>query len=592
MIHINFSYRAIRMPLKKGVINSFSGIFVILILLCFPFVMQAQTLAFPGAEGYGSYAEGGRGGEILTVTNLNDDGPGSLREAINHPDPRIIVFEVAGVISLTSPLEITDPYITIAGQTAPPPGITIRGEQTEIKTNHIIIRFIRFRPGDYNDRVEGENNWDAVDAVDIGLRDSDEVHDIIFDHCSFSWATDENIGIWHNTRNLTIQNSIISEPLHLFPEHNLASSTGKGMLIGWLSNNISIIKNLFAHNYNRHPYMNANGHLDFRNNLIYNPGDAVVRFNNHQGILQTVNVVNNLIIPGPNSTFENEVNVRRTTIGIYNGEIHIDGNISQGKNSSNRDNWLMVVNEETRSTFTREVQSIDPFETINTETVSARELPRLLTPYVGAFLPQRDQIDNRIIDDFTNRSGKLISKPSDVLGWPKTDPVNRSIDPFNQWQTTYNIDFSNPDEANADYNNNGYTNIEEFLNGTDPLNDESDKVIRDIYPPSMGPSTASTGQFSIMDSNQQSSEGFALNNNYPNPFNSSTNFHVSIYETGDYKLEIFNTAGQKVTTILNRRLLPGEYETRWDANGLSSGVYFVRLTSADKADTGKIILIK
>lgn len=587
MIRINFSYRAFRMSFKKRVGNV-AGILMTLILLC-PSVTLSQTLAFPGAEGYGSYAEGGRGGEILTVTNLNDSGPGSLREAINHPGPRIIVFEVAGVISLKTPLDITDPYITIAGQTAPAPGITIRGEQTQIKTHHVIIRFMRFRPGDYNERIEGGNNWDSVDAVDFGLKDSDEVHDIIFDHCSFSWATDENIGIWYNTRDLTIQNSIISEPLHLFPDHNRAPSTGKGMLIGSLSNNISIIKNLFAHNNNRHPFMNANGHLDFRNNLIYNPGDMVARFNNHEGILQTVNFVNNLIIPGPSSTFEYEASVRRTSAGTYNGEIHIEGNISQGKDSSNEDNWLMVVNEETGNTFTQEVQSLEPFETINTTTVSAGELPRLLTPYVGAFLPMRDQVDSRIVDDFNNNSGGLISRPSDVLGWPKIEVVNRPIDPGNIWQNKYDIDLSNPIEANGDHNNNGYTNIEEFLNGTDPLDDESDKTVSDIYPPTTG---SAAGTFSALDSNQQSSEGFTLNNNYPNPFNNTTNFHVSINETGDYKLEIFNTAGQKITTILNLRLLPGEYETRWDANGLSSGVYFVRLSSMGRVETEKIILLK
>ena len=550
-----------------------------------------QLPAFPGAEGFGAYSEGGRGGDIIKVTNLNDSGPGSLREAVNSEGPRIIVFEVAGTITLDSTLTLSNPYITIAGQSAPPPGITIRGEQVKIETNNVVIRFIRFRPGNYNERRPEGTDWNGMDAVDIGKEDSDEVHDIILDHCSFSWATDENIGIWYSSRNVTIQNSIISEPLHLFPEHEQYPYPGQGLLIGLNSTNISILRNFFAHNYERHPYMNANGQLDFRNNIIYNAGQRVAHFQNAAGKKQTVNFVHNYIKPGYDSRYDAEVEIRRTSKSrMFNGKLFIEGNISEGRpNIVNHDNWGMVIDQEERFAYPDTIRSDIEFSTVETNTLPANELMEKILPSTGAFLPARDPIDDRLLYDVANETGRLISTPSDVFGWVTKEEVYREIDPQKSWQTTFNIDLSNPDEAHADFNNNGYTNIEEFLNGTNPRKDESGRWITDIYTPTG--SSGGVGIFSSGDINYQP-HGFKVHQNYPNPFSDRTTIQISVDEIDTYKLEIFNVIGQRVDLLLESRLHPGDYEMRWNAERLPSGIYFIRLSSSDDFQVNKTNLIK
>ena len=552
---------------------------------------KAQLPAFPGAEGFGAYSEGGRGGDIIKVTNLNDNGPGSLREAVNSEGPRIIVFEVAGTITLDSTLTLSNPYITIAGQSAPPPGITIRGEQVKIETNNVVIRFIRFRPGNYNERRPEGTDWNGMDAVDIGKEDSDEVHDIILDHCSFSWATDENIGIWYSSYNVTIQNSIISEPLHRFTEHEQYPYPGQGLLIGLKSNNISILRNLFAHNYERHPYMNANGHLDFRNNIIYNAGQRVAHFQNAAGKKQTVNFVHNYIKPGLDSRYDAEVEIRRTSKSrMFNGKLFIDGNISEDRPAIvNDDNWGMVIDQEDRTAYPDTIRSDVEYPTVETNTLPANELMEKILPSTGAFLPARDPIDDRLIYDVENETGRIISAPSDVFGWVTKEEVHRQMDPQNSWQSTFNIDLTNPVEAHADFNNNGYTNIEEFLNGTNPRKDESNLYITDIFSPSGD--VGGVGVFSSGDMNNESN-GFDVHPNYPNPFNNRTTIRISVDQVNTYKLEIFNVIGQRVDLLHDGRLHPGDYEMRWNAERLPSGVYFIRLSSSEDFQMKKVTLTK
>ena len=181
--------------------------------------------AFPAAEGFGGNSVGGRGGQVIEVTNLNDSGPGSLRAAIDTEGPRIVVFRLGGTIELQSRLEITNPYITIAGQTAPGGGITLKTVPTykksaiKIETHDVIIRYIRSRPGPSSDIS------DSLDALEITGG-----YNIIIDHSSFSWGTDEVIGIANDARDITIQWSIISEGLANVPDDE--DSHGKGLLLG------------------------------------------------------------------------------------------------------------------------------------------------------------------------------------------------------------------------------------------------------------------------------------------------------------------------------------------------------------------------
>lgn len=552
----------------------------------FPGLITAQTPAFPGAEGYGSYSKGGRGGELIIVSNLNDSGPGSLRDAVEREGPRTILFEVGGIIDLESALIIRDPYITIAGQTAPEPGITIRGHQFSVQTHDVVVRFIRFRPGDYLKNKGVEVDWASLDAVDIGLEDSDDVHDIIFDHCSFSWGMDENIGIWHRSKNITIQNSIISEGLD---GNRLHDTTGKALLIGLSSDNISILKNLFAHNYERNPFMNANGHLDFRNNIIYNGGDRILRFNSgRDGKLQTINLVNNVIIEGPDSKYHHEVQIRLNTHDIYHGKIYADGNISDRNPRFNKNNWKMVVNEQSRKQFPASAREYSEFQVKNTETLPAEDLFDILSPDIGVTLPVRDQVDERIIHDTEHRRGQHISKPEQLFGWPAHDEAYVKIDADSSWRKRYKIDLFSIKEANADANGNGYTNLEEFINTTNPHNDETEWN-------RIGNVAVSGFTLATTDREEDQSDAedpVIMQLNYPNPFNSTTVIPFTVQSTAVYKLEVINSTGQRAAILANSTLVPGQYEYVWNAAGFPSGVYFIKLSWPGHSMMQKVVLVK
>ncbi|CAN0599794.1 unnamed protein product, partial [Laminaria digitata] len=156
---------------------------------------------------------GGRNGRLIFVTNTNNSGPGSLRSAVDVEEPRTIVFKTSGIIDLLSPIVIKHPYVTIAGQSSPGKGICLRGNTLVVNSHDVVLRYLRVRPGDIE--YDKPKNWDAVDGITIMNPDLDRsVYNIIVDHCSISWAVDENVGIWHDSHDITIQHSIISEALN------------------------------------------------------------------------------------------------------------------------------------------------------------------------------------------------------------------------------------------------------------------------------------------------------------------------------------------------------------------------------------------
>ena len=230
----------------------------------------SQIPAFPEAEGFGTSTRGGRGGKVLKVVNLNNDGPGSFREALETQGPRIITFAVGGIINLESKLFVDDPWVTVAGQTALGDGICVRGEGIRVRTHDVVIRHIRFRPGDVDFGLS--NQWNDVDAVSIS--GGDTIFNVVIDHCSLSWAVDENINMWGEVHDITVQNCIISEAL-LHSKHPKGAHS-MGMLIGSKATNISVHHNLFAHNNDRNPHINGVSRVDFRNNVIYNPGGVAI----------------------------------------------------------------------------------------------------------------------------------------------------------------------------------------------------------------------------------------------------------------------------------------------------------------------------
>jgi hypothetical protein len=244
----------------------------------------ALAQAFPGAVGWAAETKGGRGGAIVRVTNLNPDGPGSLKAAIERKGPRIVVFEVGGTIDMKrTTLTIAEPYLTIAGQTAPSPGVTIIRAGIDIKTHDVIVRHIRVHTG--VDAQPQRSGWEADAISTVGARN------VIVDHCSLIWAVDENLSAsgprftgnsveeWRRgtSHNITFSYNILAEGLayasHPKGEHS------KGSLIHDNATGILIYRNLYAHNYERNPMLKGGAHAAVVNNFIYNPGAMAIHYN-------------------------------------------------------------------------------------------------------------------------------------------------------------------------------------------------------------------------------------------------------------------------------------------------------------------------
>jgi pectate lyase len=431
--------------------------------------VYAQTIpAFPGAEGYGSVTRGGRGGKVIVVTNLNDSGPGSLRAAVEAEGPRTVVFRVSGTIPLQTPLRIRHPYITIAGQTAPGDGIALRDQPLGIGADEVIIRYIRVRLGDAT-RV----NADAI---------SGRYHkNIILDHVSASWGTDETLSIYHNSY-VTIQHCIISE----------AIGNGKSHKFGgiWGDNYSTYHHNLIAHNDSRNPrFASGSGHVDFRNNVIYNwgynsaYGGEQKQQNNPKFNFTTVNMAANYYKPGPAT----RANVRSRIVGPATrdgaadlGKWWVSGNIVEGSPEVTADNWLGV--ELSRADIIENLslgtayRLAEPWPAKKTNQQSAEEAYKTVLARAGASL-RRDSVDARIIEEVRTGTATygngIISTQADVGGWPELKSAPPPKDTSGNgipdwWLQKHGLDIHDPDVANQDLNGTGYTNIEEYLNGTDP----------------------------------------------------------------------------------------------------------------------------
>src|ERR1041385_7419713 len=250
---------------------------------------QAKIPAFPGAWGGGMYSFGGRGGKVIVVTNLNDSGPGSFRDAVEQGGPRIVVFNVAGIIRLKAAVSIRAPYITIAGNTAPGDGICIAGNTVEINTHDVVVRYLRFRRG----KTDPADRDDSFGGNPVG--------NIIIDHVSASWSLDENISMYRHmyrppngdkdlklpTVNVTIQNSISSESLNIY--HHAFGSTIGGL-------NSTFHHNLWACNTGRNPSVGMFGDFTFVNNVLFNWVHRTVDGGDQRSYFS---IINNYLKPGP-----------------------------------------------------------------------------------------------------------------------------------------------------------------------------------------------------------------------------------------------------------------------------------------------------
>ncbi|MBN2307813.1 MAG: pectate lyase [Candidatus Hydrogenedentes bacterium] len=412
--------------------------------------------AFPGAEGFGAQTPGGRGGRVVAVTTLADYAPGeepiagSLRAACDLDEPRIVVFRVSGIIELKRTLEIAHPYITIAGQSAPGAGICLKDHACVVHTHDVILRHLRFRPGD----LKGVEQ----DALSVsGSRD------IVIDHCSTSWGTDETLSVsGAGQTDITVQWCIIAESLD--ESLHRKGAHGYGTLLR-TDGNVSFHHNLYAHHRTRCPRPGTYGEppgllLDFRNHAIYNwmasagySADDPVR----------MNYVANYLKPGP-STRDRTHAFR---IGGDATTLFVAGNVVEGAEPAPDDNWALIAG----AAETHKAPEL--FATPAVTTLPADEAFRRVLDEAGATRPARDAVDARIVDAVRNGTGAIINSQVDVGGWPEyasaEPPADADLDGMpDAWETAHKLNPRDAADAAGDRDGDGYTNIEEFLNQTDP----------------------------------------------------------------------------------------------------------------------------
>ena len=477
-------------------------------------LMQAEIPAFPGAEGGGMYTQGGRGGKVLTVTNLNDSGEGSFRWACEQGGARIIVFNVSGVIRLETPIVVRAPYITIAGQTAPGDGVCIAGQSFQIDTHDVIIRHMRFRRGE-------TMSWHREDSFG-----GNPVGNIMIDHCSCTWGLDENISFYRHmydpaeglypsrsqklpTVNVTIQNTISAKALDTY-NHSFGSTLG--------GENASFMRNLWSSNVGRNPSVGWNGVFNFVNNVLFNWHLRTVDGGDYTGMF---NMINNYYKPGPatpkdspvsHRIFKPETGRSKHPYKVF-GRVYAHGNIVEGSPEVTADNWnggIQVENHHNAGEYTDQIRANKPFVMPYIKIMSANEAYDYVLSNVGATIPCRDRVDEIIINEvrtgeiyyekklkkenpygdtwglaeksqkpdgtfryrrFDNESYKLgiITDPGQMGGYPEYKGeayVDTDKDGMpDEWEKQNGLDPNDPSDANGDITGDGYTNIEKYING-------------------------------------------------------------------------------------------------------------------------------
>ena len=474
-------------------------------LLLLPFVAlpltalaQEQTPAFPGAEGFGRYVTGGRGGKVLHVKNLNDAGYQSLRWCLQQQGTKTIVFDVSGTIHLESALSIPS-NTTIAGQTAPGDGICLADYPVSIGGNNVIVRYMRFRLGNKNVKKDGADGWDGFGGFDK--------QDWMIDHCSVSWSIDECLSVLGN-RNTTVQWCLVAQSLV-----NSGHSKGAhGYGGNWGGSGASFHHNLIAHHSSRTPRLGPrpttqlDERMDMRNNVIYNFGGNGC----YGGEGMTVNIVNNYYKPGPGSPSGNKAK-RIAGIGIRTnsyvatypdyapalhlwGKYYVTGNENPSHPDVTADNWKIGVLDQvdasgcdgTWTQATRDsIKLEEPMPFIYTTTHTARRAYEKVLDYAGASL-HRDSFDELIIDDTrygkatytgsglskgfinTQNDNKPANAPSDWSAWPTLVSADAPTDTDqdgipDEWETANGLDPNNKNDY-KNLNDEGYTMLEVYMN--------------------------------------------------------------------------------------------------------------------------------
>jgi pectate lyase len=439
-----------------------------------------RPIAFPGAEGFGKYTTGGRGGQIMTVTNLDDKGAGSFREAAEAKFARMIVFAVSGTIHLQSPLSIKSD-VTIAGQTAPGDGICIADYPVTLGGDNIIVRYMRFRMGDKNQDKGMVDKAGSDDAFGGNRRSH-----IIIDHCSVSWSTDECLSVYGGD-STTLQWNLISEPLnysyHFEEGDKDFERHGYGGI--WGGKHMSAHHNLFAHCVSRNPRFNgarlgATAELvDYRNNVIYNWGGNNV----YGGEGGEYNIVNNYYRYGPatsKSVRYRIVNPSKQEKPLIDfGKYFVDGNYVDEAEDVTKNN-LLGVHPGNNATDADKAKMMmkQPFDVVAIPSQKATEAYTQVLAKGGCSLPARDTLDQRIINDVKNKTGRFIDVQGGfahgtpyeqtVNAWPRLQsmpaPPDSDADGMpDAWEKKNGLDINKADASGYTLSKQ-YTNIEIYIN--------------------------------------------------------------------------------------------------------------------------------
>ncbi len=587
--------------------------------------IHAQALAFHDARGWAAETPGGRDGRILRVTNLNASGAGSFTAALAAEGARIIVFEVGGIIDLQgSRITIREPFLTIAGQTAPSPGITIIDGSVSVHTHDVIIRHIRIRPGAARHSKDWEPDGITTDAA----------WNVIIDHCSISWAVDENCSAsgpqfdgstadeWraNTSHSITMSNNIISEGLsqatHTKGEHS------KGSLIHDNVTEVAILNNIYAHNVKRNPYFKGGARGVVLNNYIYNPEGSAIRYNlvesewtGHPHETGQMAVIGNVLQYGPST--DNIV-----LLDVDNGdcEVFMEDNIALNYSGNNTN---LYYGSDSKLTDTI------PVWHDNLHPIPASNVRDYVIKNAGARPWDRDEIDIRIINEMLTISGGIIDFETERGGFPDLPETYRT---FNEEEWDLNtmlkpaptVDIISPEQSAqfhpdsaisvelVAYDMDGEISFTElYINGVsegqdstapyqwaliglNPGNYQLVAIAKDdsnliSYSDTIVVTVLNTSEITPETSPDQFDLAIV---NYPNPFNPVTNFQYTLQSKSSVVLSVYTLTGQRVETLINKLQNAGTYTISWDASDRASGVYFYMIKTDKSHTLSKCLLMK
>lgn len=562
--------------------NLFLSIFLVSNLYIF-----AQTPSFPGAEGDGMFTTGGRGGTVLYVTKLTDDGSaGTLRWAINQSGSRIIMFQVAGLIPLTSELRIKNGNLTIAGQSAPGDGICIKNYPVVVQASNVIIRFIRFRMGDEAAEAAAaagntSYSWDGADA--IWGRDQSN---IIIDHCSMSWNIDECASFYDN-KNFTMQWCVMAESMR----NSVHSKGAHGYGGIWGGEPATYHHNILAFHDSRNPrfcgsrYTSsaATEHVNFTNNVVYNWGGN----SGYAGEGGTYNMINNYYRSRTGSTGSVSYRIfspnadggtNSQAAGVW-GVFYLNGNVMHNTPSVTANNWLGFQPNGLGSTSITDLETTTPFSSAFITTQTAEDAYQSVTSYAGASL-KRDAVDTRVINNILNgtvsctagsngSTNGFIDSQKDVGGWPDytfiqdSVPVDTDGDGIpDTWETAHNLNPNNSSDGKTTTLDGTYTNLEVYLNG----------LVKSITDNQTAGTASGTHDVSI--------STFSM---FPNPV-SNENLTITANENIT-KIEVYTISGMKVT-----ELEPMSDKVSFSTKKIMPGMYIVNSSLSDGNIIPKILI--